>query len=157
MPARARPRGRCTATTAPACNQCERHVYNFASLTRAEAEELIEEKEGRLCVRLYRRADGTVLTADCPVGVETLRRRAARKVMMIVGAVLGLIGGGFVTRALVGEDRGSATLRRLQPFKALFDAIDPNPPICVMGAPPPPPGWRNTIVEEAPPPHEPEQ
>ena len=50
------------------CPECELNVYNIASMTEAEALALIKEREGRLCVRLYKREDGTVLTRDCPVG-----------------------------------------------------------------------------------------
>ena len=51
------------------CGQCNLHVYNIVSMTGPEAETLIRQTEGRLCVRLHRRADGTVLTRDCPVGI----------------------------------------------------------------------------------------
>jgi hypothetical protein len=50
------------------CGLCEKHVYNIAALTTPEVEALIEKTEGEFCARLYRRRDGTVLTADCPVG-----------------------------------------------------------------------------------------
>jgi hypothetical protein len=58
------------------CGSCRLQVYNLSGMTRAEAEHLILTKEGRFCVRFYRRADGTVLTQDCPVGLAALRRRA---------------------------------------------------------------------------------
>src|ERR1041384_5264719 len=60
------------------CSSCNLHVYNIAELTRADAEKLVANTEGRLCVRLFRRSDGTVLTRDCPVGLRALRRRAAK-------------------------------------------------------------------------------
>ena len=56
------------------CDRCDRHVYDLSSLSRLEAERLVTEREGGVCVRFYRRADGTVLTADCPVGVRRRRR-----------------------------------------------------------------------------------
>jgi len=59
------------------CGQCEKNVYNLSSLPREEAEALLVAKEGKMCVRLYRRDDGTVLTNDCPVGVKKRRRRRA--------------------------------------------------------------------------------
>jgi hypothetical protein len=65
------------------CDLCNLHVYNIARLTRREAEALMAKTEGRICARLYRRADGTVITKDCPVGLRAIRRRAAR----ITGAV----------------------------------------------------------------------
>ena len=43
-----------------ACGDCQKNVYNLSDLTRDEAEALIREKEGRLCVRYFQRADGTI-------------------------------------------------------------------------------------------------
>jgi hypothetical protein len=57
------------------CSQCNLQVYDLSSMTRHEAEEFIREREGRACVRFFRRADGTVLTRDCPVGVRSWRRK----------------------------------------------------------------------------------
>lgn len=67
------------------CGQCAKHVYNFAAMTRAEAVALVAERTGELCVRMYKREDGTVMTSDCPVGEK--RKRVRRLVM--VGAGLG--------------------------------------------------------------------
>jgi hypothetical protein len=50
------------------CSTCQKNVYNFASMTAEEATALIVAREGKLCGRVYHRKDGTVLTADCPVG-----------------------------------------------------------------------------------------
>lgn len=47
------------------CGQCRKNVYQLAELTRNEAEALIMGAEGEVCVQLYRRADGTVVTRDC--------------------------------------------------------------------------------------------
>ncbi len=122
------------------CGECERHVYNLSGMTRADAEALIQEKEGKLCVRFYRRADRKMMTADCPVGLAALRRKTVRFAGMVVGAVVGIVGSFFVVPAVVGEDRGSAVLRKVEPFATLLNYFDPQP-TCVMGEmPPPPPG-----------------
>jgi hypothetical protein len=70
------------------CNHCRLNVYNLSELSKDEAEALLASTEGRLCARLYRRSDGTVLTKDCPVGLQALRRRMARS----AAAVFALIG-----------------------------------------------------------------
>lgn len=58
------------------CGACKLNVYNISAMTLPEAEKLVSEAEGRLCVRMYRRADGTVITQDCPVGLaERMKRR----------------------------------------------------------------------------------
>jgi hypothetical protein len=66
------------------CTHCEKNVFNLSAMTRAEAEALVEEKQGEMCVRFYRRADGTMLTSDCPVGVR--RKRARRIAAIAAGA-----------------------------------------------------------------------
>ncbi|HET9627524.1 MAG TPA: hypothetical protein VFP84_39480 [Kofleriaceae bacterium] len=75
-----------------ACGDCQKNVYNLSALTRDEAEALIVEKEGQLCVRYFQRADGTVLLKDCEVGVKQRRRRrwfAAGVAASLAGAGLG--------------------------------------------------------------------
>jgi hypothetical protein len=66
------------------CQECKLNVYNLSEMTRTEAERLIASREGRLCVRFYRRADGTMITQDCPKGLRALIDRVSR----IAGAVL---------------------------------------------------------------------
>ena len=56
------------------CGSCAKNVYNLSEMTREDAERLIQEKEGHLCARFYQRADGTMITADCPVGITQRRR-----------------------------------------------------------------------------------
>ncbi len=71
------------------CGQCSLHVYNLSGMTRREAEALVTSTEGRLCVRFYRRPDGTILTRNCPVGLNALKRRAAHAATATLTAVLG--------------------------------------------------------------------
>ena len=71
------------------CRLCERSVYNLSTLTRQEAERLIAEKEGRLCARLFRRSDGTILTRDCPVGIRARLRRSVRLITATTAALAG--------------------------------------------------------------------
>jgi len=59
------------------CASCKLNVYNVKELTAAEVEELVQRTSGQLCMRLYRRWDGTLLTRDCPVGLQRARMRVA--------------------------------------------------------------------------------
>lgn len=74
------------------CESCRKNVYNLSALSRDEAERLIQSKDGKLCALLYRRRDGTVLTADCPIGQRTVRERIALRFAAILAAVLTLFG-----------------------------------------------------------------
>ena len=78
------------------CASCKLDVYNLSAMTRAEAEGLLASRTGRMCARYYQRADGTILTADCPVGV----RRRRRQVLAIAA-----VGGAASLAALVGVAR----------------------------------------------------
>jgi hypothetical protein len=72
------------------CNQCDKQVFNVSAMSRADAEVLIRERVGDVCVRLYQREDGTILTSDCPVGVR--RRLSARALMSFAAtALLGVL------------------------------------------------------------------
>lgn len=47
------------------CSICQKNVYSVANMTREEAEQAVMQAGGRLCMRMYRRPDGTILTRDC--------------------------------------------------------------------------------------------
>lgn len=75
------------------CGQCNLNVYNLSSMTRTEAELLIGKTEGRLCVRYYKRADGSIITRDCPVGLRAIRRRMSYVARAVSSAVLTFFAG----------------------------------------------------------------
>ena len=59
------------------CGTCDKQVFNLSNMTRDEAEALLLGATGKLCGRYYQRADGTILLADCAVGVDRRKRRQA--------------------------------------------------------------------------------
>jgi hypothetical protein len=74
------------------CAQCNLNVYNFSEMTSAEIEQLIKASEGqRLCGRLYQRADGSLITRDCPVGLRTKIRRVSARLTTALAAALSLV------------------------------------------------------------------
>jgi hypothetical protein len=77
------------------CGQCNLNVYNLSAMTRDQAESVIAANEGRLCVRFYRRVDGSILTRDCPVGLRAVRRRLSYLAKALVAA-------GFTFLASIG-------------------------------------------------------
>lgn len=99
------------------CELCDLNVYNFAEMTRDEIRTLIARTEGRLCARLYRRADGTLLTSDC-------RRRSRRgRAVAALLAAIALVSGCAGTRnsqrsAIHIESESSAT-----PQQASFSGV----------------------------------
>ncbi|MBI3550119.1 MAG: hypothetical protein HY078_13865 [Elusimicrobia bacterium] len=75
------------------CSSCRLNVYNLSSMSRAEAESFVALSEGRMCVAFYRRADGKILTQDCPVGMAGFRRRLSKLGAFAIGLVVVVIVG----------------------------------------------------------------
>ncbi len=76
------------------CQLCRLNVYNLSGMSRAEGEALITKTEGKVCVRMFRREDGTVLTSDCPLGKRIVRgiTRGAKIAAATLAGVFGLAG-----------------------------------------------------------------
>lgn len=72
------------------CDGCKKSVHFLSSMTRDEAERLVCESAGNLCVRMAKLADGTVLTVDYQAGSDRPRRRGWRfwTGVGLVGALL---------------------------------------------------------------------
>lgn len=77
------------------CSHCKLNVYNLSEMTQREAENFLFEAEGRVCVRLYKRNDGTVITQDCPVGWQAIKRKVSRGATAAFSLLAGLFGGVF--------------------------------------------------------------
>ena len=75
------------------CDMCMQDVYDLSALTTAEGESLVFG-EGRVCVRFYRRLDGTVVTSDCtPVRQRALGRMAGGALRLGAKVAGGLLAG----------------------------------------------------------------
>jgi hypothetical protein len=75
------------------CSHCNLNVYNLSAMRRDEAEALVASAEGRLCVRFYRRNDGTIITQDCPIGMQAARQRTFRRIRNTVAGATAMIAG----------------------------------------------------------------
>jgi len=98
------------------CRHCDRHVYDLSALPRAAAEQLVADHlsaEVPMCVRMFRRADGTVTTADCRGRWRQSAARWAARWGGPVGAALSVL---LAVLGCEGAD---------------------GPPVATMGAPPP--------------------
>jgi hypothetical protein len=83
------------------CHECNLSVYNISRMTRKDVESLMTNARGRrLCIRLYQRMDGTVITQDCPVGLRALRRRVSRVAGAAFAALMSLC------MSALGQERG---------------------------------------------------
>jgi hypothetical protein len=71
------------------CGHCNRYVYDLAAMTRDEIHALVGAPGSAPCVRLYQRADGTLMTADCPIGAR--RRRWVAFSALAFGTLTGAV------------------------------------------------------------------
>jgi hypothetical protein len=106
------------------CGDCKKHVYNIAEMTRKEAERLIVDTEGKACVRLFRRADGTVITDDCPLAFRKARDTAVRVLSLCASAAMFL----FTSVAALAKDPKVA-----QPDKSKCESVKKQMPAPTMG------------------------
>ena len=109
------------------CGQCSLNVYNLSSMTKSDAESLIARNEGRLCVRFYRRFDGSIITKDCPVGLSAIHRRVSYVARAISSSVLGLLAG-------LGVYVASSSIVPAGPQRTMGVMATPmEPPVRVVG------------------------
>ena len=94
------------------CGDCKLNVYNLSGMKRTEAESLIMNAEGRLCVKFYSRADGTMITQDCPVGWARVKQRT----QIFVTAVASLLFTFFGAIGLVSIFAKSTLLGKVLPI-----------------------------------------
>ena len=85
------------------CTHCRLNVYNLSEMSTEAAERLIQNTEGRMCIRMYRRNDGTMITRDCPKGVRAAREKMARVIVMAASCVLSAIGCGSTADRLKAD------------------------------------------------------
>ena len=78
------------------CGDCKLNVYNLSGMNREEAEALIMNAEGRLCVRFYKRRDGSVITEDCPVGWARVKQRTRVFATAAFSMLMALLSGVFI-------------------------------------------------------------
>lgn len=130
------------------CGECKLNVYNLSGMSKIEAENLIMNSEGRLCVRFYQRADGTVLTQDCPVGWAKFKQRTK----IYVTALASLIFSFFGALGLVGmfnKTRETTIMGGISPVN-ITNTTPKNTPqpmmgdVATMGTPVPTPRSVNT-------------
>lgn len=72
------------------CADCNKDVHDISAMTEAEALAFVG-RNGDACVRLFRRADGRVMTADCSITPHEKRRRlrvlAACSIPIVIATV----------------------------------------------------------------------
>lgn len=124
------------------CDQCEKNVYNLSGLSQKEATNLVLTGEGKICVSMLKRADGTIVTDECPRLLRPMRdglKRAATAVSALLAMMISAVpvragdtsASSPTTNKPKGESKCSAktpTEPALQPMGGA-PVIQPNPQI----------------------------
>lgn len=122
------------------CGDCKLNVYNLSGMSKYEAENLLMQSEGRVCVRYFRRADGTVLTKDCPVGWQAVRAKMSRFWTAAASLLFTVAGGIGIATYLTPRDEVSGVigkpiiLNRASTGTLVTDKIEMGEPEPLMGA-----------------------
>ena len=102
------------------CSQCQKNVFNISKMNAAEAENLVLQKEGHLCVRMFKRKDGTVLTQDCPVGLAKIKDKGRAMLQIAATLMAGFLGfflGLFVPQKWKQPLEDQLVLKMTAPFE----------------------------------------
>ncbi|NHZ43398.1 hypothetical protein [Massilia aquatica] len=95
------------------CGDCDKHVFNLSAMPEAEAARLVAAHSADgMCVRFYRRADGTVMTSDC--GAPSAASRPAWHALP-----------GLATAALLAMSLAACTARAPAPEDMLVGVLFP--------------------------------
>ncbi len=121
------------------CGDCKLNVYNLSGMTRDEAERLVTNAEGRLCVRYYQRADGSIITADCPVGWAKIKQRTRVYATAAFSLLMALLSGIFVVSLFSKQRETMGTLRIPYATPTPTPTPDNRPTMGVMAMPTPTP------------------
>lgn len=116
------------------CDQCNHRVYNLVGMSESEVAQLFESQGDDLCIRLYQRPDGTLLTEDCPVGLRAVRKRV-RRALATVGAAAAFLLTAGLARSHFDPTRRS--LRVMSPYSRIANWLNPAPLIPATLSPKP--------------------
>jgi hypothetical protein len=137
------------------CGDCRKNVYNVADMSADDASMILQRAAAAgssSCVQLYRRADGTVITDDCPVGLRRIRDFWRRMKSLV--AALALVLAALPTFA---QSKGSKSVSPLCGTKQVTAKGNKSPLVeggvllqfgqpMALGGAPAPMNWRNVAM-----------
>jgi hypothetical protein len=85
------------------CEQCRLTVHNISDMSDVEAAAIIGADGERTCVYMYKKADGTVVTDNCPRALRPIRNKigAGALVALIAVTAASSLAAGPMTASLV--------------------------------------------------------
>lgn len=92
------------------CGGCARNVYNLSAMNDKEAESFLQINGSSQCLTFYRRADGTIMTDNCPEGLRALRDRVRLWSRVAAGFVASVVSMGM--NAFAQQDKASERVQK---------------------------------------------
>jgi hypothetical protein len=112
------------------CTLCSLNVYNLSEMSGDEIHALLVSTEGRVCGKLYRRADGTMLTRDCPSAIRAMGQQISRLSTLAIATLFSFSafawGGSTCAKPRVKKDGSKVTLeidRSIAQERAMFTGV----------------------------------
>ncbi|HEY9713163.1 MAG TPA: hypothetical protein V6C72_06815, partial [Chroococcales cyanobacterium] len=76
------------------CNVCQMNVHNLSAMSEFQARQLVANRDQRLCVFMYKSADGTVVVDSCPAifrpARKSFQRLAALSLLLVLTIAIAL-------------------------------------------------------------------
>jgi hypothetical protein len=132
------------------CGDCRKSVYDVSKMSAQETALLLQKAEisgASTCMQLYRRADGTVITDDCPVGLRRIRDGFRKMRSAAAGFVVFLCAQSSFAQGKDSSTESKPTPTRGRVAVPVGGAIAPSS--IPLGGAPVPMNWRTEAMKNA--------
>lgn len=115
------------------CSLCDKQVYNFSAMNQSEIDQLLAQGKTP-CTRVFKREDGTILTADCPVGLALVKSQLKKKKFLLASITLmSLLGFWLFSSFNSPRTMGEVSTKVKTPPQIMGKIVTPLEPEIIMG------------------------
>jgi hypothetical protein len=94
------------------CVSCRERVYDLTAMTSDEAAAVLHKQDGQVCARVFERADGMLVIADCQASPQPASRPWQFRIRTLMGVVAGVAATLGIGRFFVAYAEDAAALRK---------------------------------------------
>lgn len=88
------------------CQTCDHHVYNFSSMDAEEIAKVLNQNQEKVCIQLYKRNDGKVISAnDCKINLRNIKKAYKKGGLMTACLFVGMAVFMSVSLVFGGEEK----------------------------------------------------
>ena len=96
------------------CEHCAKSVHNLSTMTRKDAERLVEKSNGNLCIRYYTDKNKKIAFADAPVQITRLGQRVSQFAASVFTAALSVSAVAAQGSARIAPEAPTETAQKTQ-------------------------------------------